>query len=92
MSGEINRAFTVDSQWLKQIEPYLLLEAAHLSTKLGRPAPAWMRSVALGIRLSDAKHDSMDLALAKPTGDASLNNPQRKLRFSVQLSYQRDAL
>jgi len=30
--------------------------------------------------------------MAKPTGDASLNNPQRKLRFSVQLSYQLDAL
>lgn len=92
MSDEINRAFTVDSQWLKQIGPYLLLEAARLSTKLGRPAPAWMRSVALGIRLSDAKHDSLDLTMAKPTGDASMNNPQRKLRSSVQLSYQLDAL
>ena len=92
VSGEINRAFTLDGQWLKQIEPYLLLEAAHLSTKLGKPAPEWMRSVALGIRLSDAKHYSLDLAMAKPTGDASVNNPQRKLRFSVQLSYQLDAL
>ena len=88
VSAELNRAFRTDGQWLKQVEPYLLLEAARVSTRLGRPSPEQLRSVALGIRLTDAKHYNLDLAVAKPTGDASIDNPQRKVRLSVQLSYQ----
>ena len=51
-----------------------------------------LRSVALGVRLSDARHYSLDLAVAKPTGDAALNNPQRDVRVSLLLSYQLEGL
>lgn len=85
---ELNRAFRVDSAWLKQWEPYVLLEHARVSTRIGRPMPQKLHSMALGVRLSDARHYSLDLAIAKPTGDASASKPERKLRFSVQLSYQ----
>ncbi|HEY1228788.1 MAG TPA: ShlB/FhaC/HecB family hemolysin secretion/activation protein, partial [Ramlibacter sp.] len=89
---ELNRAFAHDSQWLRQIEPYLLAEAAHVSTHIGRPAPRDLRSVALGVRLSDARHYSLDVAVAKPTGDASPDNPQRHERVSLLLSYQLEGL
>ena len=85
---EVNRMFRFDMNRLKQIEPYLLVEYARVSTDLGRPVPQTLRSVALGVRLSDAKHYSLDLAIAKPTGDAAVDNPARKMRVSLLLSYQ----
>ena len=91
MGLELNRAFPYDSPWLKQIEPYVLLEAAHVSTHVGRPVPRDLRSAALGLRLSDNRHYSLDVAVAKPTGDAALNNPQRDVRVSLLLSYQLQA-
>ncbi|MGR4871387.1 ShlB/FhaC/HecB family hemolysin secretion/activation protein [Variovorax sp. LARHSF232] len=89
---ELNRAFPYDSQWLRQIEPYVLLEAAHVSTHVGRPVPRDLGSAALGLRLTDNRHYSLDVAVAKPTGDAALNNPQRDVRVSLLLSYQLEAL
>ena len=88
---ELNRQFKFESAWLKQVEPYLLVEAAQVSTHTGEPSPRKLRSVALGLRLSDARHYSLDLAVAKPTGDATASNPARKPRLSVLLSYQLDA-
>jgi len=88
---EVNRQFKLGGTWLKQVEPYLLFEAAKLSTHTGEPSPRDLRSVALGVRLSDARYYSVDLAVAKPTGDAALSNPARKPRISVLLSYQLDA-
>jgi hemolysin activation/secretion protein len=85
---EVNRFFKLDSEWVKQIEPYLLFEAAKVSTQVGTPAPEKLRSVALGVRMSDNKYYSVDVALAKPTGDASSDNPQRRLRVSLMLTYQ----
>ena len=85
---ELNRMFRLGGSWLKQVEPYLLAEYARVSIERGRPAPQTLRSVAIGVRLSDAKHYSLDLAVAKPTGDSTLENPARKVRFSLLLSYQ----
>ncbi len=85
---ELNRLFKVDGTWLKQIEPYVLAEAARVSTNLGTPAPEKLRSVALGVRLSDRRYYSVDIAIAKPTGDAAATNPARKPRLSLMLSYQ----
>jgi hemolysin activation/secretion protein len=36
---EVNRQFKFESAWLKQVEPYLLVEAAHVSTRAGTPKP-----------------------------------------------------
>lgn len=86
---EVNRQFKLDGgDWLRQIEPYLLLEAAQVSLHRGVPAPRRLRSAALGVRLSDAKHYSLDVAVAKPTGDPAASNPQRKARLTLLLSWQ----
>lgn len=87
-SAELNRLFTFDSAWLKQIEPYLLVEAARVTTAVGVPALASLRSVALGVRFSDNRHYSLDVAVAKPTGDASPSNPARRPRLALLLTYQ----
>lgn len=88
---ELNRQIGLDMTWLRQIEPYVLLEAAHVSTRYGEPSPRELRSMALGLRVSDARHYSIDVAIAKPTGDAALTNPMRKTRVSLQLSYRLSA-
>lgn len=85
---ELNRLFKFDGTWLKQVEPYVLVEAARVSTQVGTPAPEKLRSVALGARLSDSRYYSLDVAIAKPTGDAAANNPARKPRLSLMLTYQ----
>jgi len=85
---EVNRLFKREGgEWLKQIEPYLLVEAAQVSLKQGQPAPRKLRSVALGARFTDGKHYSLDVAVAKPTGDPSASNPQRRARLTLLLSY-----
>lgn len=85
---EVNRLFKYEGSWLKQIEPYLLVEAARVSTREGTPAPEKLGSVALGVRLSDARYYSLDVAIAKPTGDPAATNPARKPRLSLMLTYQ----
>lgn len=88
VGAELNRLFKFEAgNWLKQFEPYVLLEAAQVSMKKGLPAPRRLRSVALGARLSDGKHYHLDLAVAKPTGDASATNPLRRARMTLLLSY-----
>ncbi|WP_076998179.1 ShlB/FhaC/HecB family hemolysin secretion/activation protein [Variovorax sp. KK3] len=88
VGAELNKVWRTDFAWLKQVEPYVLLEAAGVSTRQGQPSPQKLGSFALGVRLSDARHYSLDLAVAKPTGDAAASNPQRKPRLSLMLSYQ----
>lgn len=88
IGAEVNRQFTLEGDWLKQVEPYLLAEAAHVSTRVGEPAPRSLRSVALGVRFSDNRHYSLDIAVAKPTGDAAASNPARRPRLTLLLTYQ----
>ncbi len=91
VGGEVNRAIPLDGgRWLQQLEPYLLLEAARVHSRLAPARDAQLRSVALGLRLTDNRHYALDLAAAKPTGDPSPNNPERRIRFSLLLSYQFD--
>lgn len=93
VGAEVNRQFPIDAgPWLQQLEPYVLLEGAQVRTELGTPAPRRLLSAALGLRLSDNKHYSVDFALAKPMGDAAPSNPERKMRASVLLVYQFDSL
>lgn len=86
---ELNRQYKVDGGvWLQQVEPYVLVEAAQVQTDIGEPMPKRLGSAALGMRWSDRKHYSLDLAIAKPTGDAVATNPDRRMRASLMLTYQ----
>lgn len=84
---ELNRAFAVDHAWMRQWQPYLLLEAARVFAREGTPVPQKLRSVSLGVRVSNFKHYSVDLAMSKPTGERPLENPDRQWRASLSLSY-----
>lgn len=87
---EGNRSFALGTGAFKQLQPYVLLEAAHVRSTLGTLAFSKLASTSLGFRLSGGNSYVLDLALSKPTGDASPENPERKLRASLQLSYSFD--
>ncbi len=90
VGAELNRSFTLDSTWLRQWQPYLLFEAARVHTRVGTPAPERLRSVSLGLRLSNLRHYNLDLALSRPTGDRTPQNPERDWRAHITLSYRLD--
>ena len=84
---ELNRAFAVDGTWLRQWQPYVLLEAARVHARLATPSPARLRSVSVGLRLTDHRHYNLDLAVSKPTGDTPVENTERHWRAHLTLSY-----
>ena len=49
-----------------------------------------LKSASLGLRVSDSRYYALDVAMSKPLGDRSSNNPDRKLRYSLMLSYNLD--
>ncbi|MCJ0763917.1 ShlB/FhaC/HecB family hemolysin secretion/activation protein [Variovorax terrae] len=85
---ELNRRYAWEIGPLKQIQPYVLLESARVYNKQGTPVPARLNSVAFGARLSDQRYYSLDLSLAKPTGELPIENPARHLRWNASLNYQ----
>ena len=89
MGIELNRQFMVDGgPWLQQAEPYMLLEAAQVHNEVTQPRLRHLGSAAVGLRWTDRKHYSLDLAVAKPTGDSTVTNPQRSVRASLLFTYQ----
>lgn len=84
---ELHRAFAVDGTWLRQWQPYVLLEAARVHARLATPSPARLRSVSVGLRLTDHRHYNLDLAVSKPTGDLPVENTERHWRAHLTLSY-----
>ena len=84
---ELNKAFTVDGAWLRQWQPYLLWEAARVYADQGTPLPQKLRSVSLGLRLSDHQRYSVDISASKPTGDTPLDNTRKRWRAGLTLSW-----
>lgn len=84
---EGNRSFALDTKYVKRLQPYVLLEQAQVRVKLGTLGFSKLISASLGGRVSDNDHYTLDLALSKPLGEASPDNPARKLRLSMLFNY-----
>jgi hemolysin activation/secretion protein len=56
----------------------------------GTANPRRLSSVGIGFRVSDAKHYSIDLSVAKAVGDAPVESSSRSPRINATLSYQLD--
>ena len=89
-SVELNYQFPLQSAWLKSVEPYLLYEWARTHQQTEGVSGNTLRSISFGLRLSDNRYYALDLAMSKPQGDHSVSNPERKLRYSLLLSYNLD--
>jgi hemolysin activation/secretion protein len=84
---EANRSFGVDMTYITQIQPYVLLEAARVYSQAGALAFSKLSSASLGVRVSGGGYYTVDVALSKPTGDPSPENPRREPRLSALISY-----
>lgn len=89
-SAELNYQFPVNQTWIKSAEPYLLYEWARTHQQSSSAIGNTLRSASLGLRVSDNRYYALDVAMSKPLGDTSIYNPDRKLRYSLVLSYNLD--
>ena len=88
LSLELNRLFTASMTYLKTVQPYVLYDTAKVYSNAGTLIHDQLGSIALGVRFSDRKHYTLDLALAKPVGDMPTNSGARSLRFNAAWTYQ----
>lgn len=91
-SIELNHLFRMDYKYLKTVQPYLIADTARVYLSQGVITHDKLASIGIGVRLSDAKHYTLDLAIAKPMADAPTNSPNRPIRFNANWSYQLDDL
>ncbi|WP_439893698.1 ShlB/FhaC/HecB family hemolysin secretion/activation protein (plasmid) [Ralstonia sp. 25C] len=87
-SVELNRAFTVSMDYLKTVQPYVLYDTAKVYSNAGTLVHDQLGSIALGVRFSDRKYYTLDLAIARPVGDKPINSSSRALRFNAAYTYQ----
>lgn len=84
---EASRTFALGFPYVKQVQPYVLIEHARASINTGTLAFSKLTSASLGFRISDGTYYRLDVAASKPIGEASPDNPQRDIRLSAQLTY-----
>lgn len=89
-SFEVNRPIAVDMTHLRSFTPYVMVDAARVFLHGGTANPRRLSSVGIGFRVSDAKHYSIDLSVAKAVGDAPVESSSRSPRINATLSYQLD--
>lgn len=86
-SLEVNRSFVSGQAWVKSIVPYVAYQNARVYLNGARPLISHLDSAAIGIRFSDSKHYTIDVALAKPTGDKPPESTTREKRWNLTFSY-----
>src|SRR5690606_19444597 len=85
---EFNRAFTIDGKYVKQVQPYLLGDAARTSLNGYDIPDSKIASLGFGMRFSDLKHYSLDLSVAQPVRDVPVNASNRSPRLNMSYAYQ----
>ncbi|GAC1376104.1 MAG: POTRA domain-containing protein [Aquirhabdus sp.] len=90
VSAELNHLYPINSSYIKNLQPYLLIDHAQVYLNSGRLTDNNLASVALGTRLSDSKHYSFDISLAKPIGDKPINSDSRSPRINVSYTWKSD--
>lgn len=86
-SAELNRGFVSGTKWVKSIVPYVVYQTARVYLNGARPLIDKLDSAAVGVRVSDNRHYSVDFALARPTGDRPPESNDRDTRWNLTFSY-----
>lgn len=84
---EGNRSFTVDTRFLKRVQAYVATDQSRTSLNASSLPRGKLSSVGFGVRLSDLQYYSLDLSIAKPTGDRAVNDQDRSLRYNLLFNY-----
>ncbi|MFC5740844.1 ShlB/FhaC/HecB family hemolysin secretion/activation protein [Dyella tabacisoli] len=85
---EVNRPFTYPAKWLKTLTPYTVAQFARVYQNSGQPTFDELKTIALGMRLTDGKHYTVDFSAAQPVGTLPLNSSGRHPRYNLSFSYQ----
>jgi hemolysin activation/secretion protein len=87
-SAELSRMFSPNYTYMKTITPYVAYDMARVYLHSGQPYPKDLASVSLGLRFTDGKYYSLDLSVAKATGQAPTETSHRSPRLNAAFSYQ----
>lgn len=85
---ELNYSINRDGNWLKVVQPYVVLDAAKAWFNTFEVPTAQMSSAALGVRFGDARYYNIALEVAKPMSDIALDSLNRSPRLTLSFSYQ----
>lgn len=87
-SLELNHYADASLRWLKRWTPYVVTQVARAYLNNGSPLVRRLGSAALGLRLSDTRHYTVDFSLAEPFGDKPMESRRRETRWNLGFSYQ----
>jgi hemolysin activation/secretion protein len=90
ISAELNHLYPTSYSYVKNLQPYLLIDHAQVFLNSGKVIDNNLASVALGTRLTDSKHYSFDVSVAKPIGDKPINTDSRSPRINFSYTWTSD--
>ncbi|MEE1869679.1 ShlB/FhaC/HecB family hemolysin secretion/activation protein [Pseudomonas auratipiscis] len=85
---ELNYSFRYSSDWLKWVQPYVLVDAARSWFNELQVRDSRLSSAAVGLRFGDARSYNIAVEAAKPMSDIALDSLNRQPRFTLSFSYQ----
>ena len=88
MAYEINYSHNRAGDWVRILQPYIVLDRAKTWFNELPIQGNDMSSAAVGLRFGDAKYYNVALEAAKPMSDEALDTFNRRPRYSISFSYQ----
>jgi hemolysin activation/secretion protein len=85
---EVNYSFNRSGEWVKILQPYVVLDRAKTWYNRLPIQGNNMSSAALGLRFGDNKYYNIALEAAKPMSDMALDSFNRRPRYTLSFSYQ----
>ncbi|MBC3258698.1 ShlB/FhaC/HecB family hemolysin secretion/activation protein [Pseudomonas paralactis] len=85
---EVNYSFNRAGNWVKVLQPYVVLDRAKTWFNDLPVKSNDMSSAAVGLRFGDNKYYNIALEAAKPMSDVALDSFNRRPRYTLSFSYQ----
>ncbi|AZF03444.1 ShlB/FhaC/HecB family hemolysin secretion/activation protein [Pseudomonas sp. R5-89-07] len=85
---EVNYSFNRAGDWVKVLQPYVVLDRAKTWFNDLPVKASDMSSAAVGLRFGDSKYYNIALEAAKPMSDIALDSFNRRPRYTLSFSYQ----
>ena len=85
---EVNYSFNRAGNWVKVLQPYVVLDRAKTWFNDLPVKSNDMSSAAVGLRFGDSKYYNIALEAAKPMSDVALDSFNRRPRYTLSFSYQ----
>ncbi|OPA95306.1 hypothetical protein BFW87_14785 [Pseudomonas fluorescens] len=88
LAYEVNYSFNRAGDWVKVLQPYVVLDRAKTWFNELPVKGNDMSSAAVGLRFGDNKYYNIALEAAKPMSDIALDSFNRRPRYTLSFSYQ----